>query len=341
MYVAISPQKTGTGYQSSVADYVAYLEKENEGRLPENQEHFFNQFENHVAPERVISEIDGNTAKLRKKDAKFYSLVVSPSQLELKAVAKNPEKLKEYVRELMKDYAKSFYRNQEVTVNDIKYYAKIEHQRTYRGFEKQVLENAPYRKEIAKLRNDIQKVTRGELEGNIQKMERRIQQLTDRAPHKQNGKLIEAGMQKEGSQTHVHIIVSRKDMTNTYTLSPMAKHKASEVMLNGKLTKRGFDRDKFFEASEKTFDRVTGYQRNYVETYRAKNMLSKNPSKFYAKLIGLPTREKDVAFKLLKHTGLNIPTVPLNKYQLAMKILKTLERGIGKALRAGEIDVGY
>jgi len=341
MYIAISTQKMGSTYTSSVGAYVDYLEKEDLGKHPDLKEKFFDQLNDKVSPEKVISEIDGNTAKLRKRDPKFYSMIVSPSQRELKAISNDPNHLRKYVRELMKDYANSFYRNQKVNVDSIKYYAKIEHQRTFRGFEKQVMVNAPYRKEIAKLKNDIRKVERGEVNGNLRKLEKKIKKLYDQAPHKQNGKMIVAGMQKEGFQTHVHIIISRKDVTNTYTLSPLAKHKASEVMLNGKPTKRGFDRDKFYEASEKTFDRVAGYDRNYVETYSAKKDFLKNPGVFYANLVGLPTREKDVAFKLLKSTGIKIPNIPFNQHQLAMKIIKSLQKGIGRAVRSGEIDIGF
>lgn len=341
MYIAISPQKMGSTYTSSVGAYVEYLEKEDLGKLPDLRENFFDQYNDKVAPEKVVSEIDNNTAKLRKRDPKFYSIVVSPSQRELKAINNDPAHLRKYVRELMKDYADSFYRNQQVTVDSIKYYAKVEHQRTFRGFEKQVVENAPYRKEIAKLTNDIRKVERGEIKGNAKKLEKKIEKLHDQAPHKQSGKMIVAGMQKEGFQTHLHIIVSRKDVTNTYTLSPLAKHKASEVLLNDKPTKRGFDRDKFYEASEKTFDGVAGYNRNYVETYGAKKDFVKNPGKFYASLVGLPTREKDVAFKLLRSTGIQIPSIPVNHYQVAMKIIKSLEKGIGRAVRSSGIDIGY
>jgi hypothetical protein len=341
MYIAISPQKMGTTYTSSVGAYVDYLEKEDLGKHPDLKENFFDQLNDKVSPEKVISEIDGNTAKLRKRDPKFYSMVVSPSQRELKAINNDPSHLRKYVRELMKDYANSFYRNQQVSVDNLKYYAKIEHERTFRGFEKQVMENAPYRKEIAKLQNDIRKVERGEIDGNIKKLEKKIEKVYGQAPHKQNENMIVAGMQKEGFQTHVHIIISRKDVTNTYTLSPMAKHKASEIMLNGKLTKRGFDRDNFYEASEKTFDRVTGYDRNYVETYSAKKDFIKNPGIFYASLVGLPTREKDVAFKLLKSTGIKIPNIPVNQHQLALKIIKGLQKGIGRAVRSGEIDIGF
>ncbi|MBU3024079.1 MobB family relaxase [Zobellia galactanivorans] len=341
MYIAISPQKMGSTYTSGVGAYVDYLEKEDMGNHPDLKENFFDQYHDKVSPEKVISEIDGNTAKLRKRDPKFYSIVVSPSQRELKAINNDPAHLRKYIRELMKDYAASFHRNQKVNVDNIKYYAKIEHQRSYRGFEKQVVENAQYRKEIAKLRNDIRKVERGEINGNVKKLEKEIEKLYDQAPHKQNGKMIVAGMKKEGFQTHIHIIVSRKDITNTYTLSPLAKHKASKIILNGKPTKRGFDRDKFYEASEKTFDRVAGYDRNYVETYAAKKDFVKNPGKFYASLIGLPTREKDVAFKLLRSNGMKIPNIPVNQHQVAMKIIKGLQKGIGKATRSSEIDIGF
>ncbi len=143
MYIAISPQKMGSTYTSSVGAYVEYLEKEDIGKHPDLKENFFDQYNDRIAPEKVISEIDGNTAKLRKRDPKFYSMVVSPSQRELKAMNNDPAHLRKYVRELMKDYADSFNRNQQVTVDKIKYYAKIEHQRTFRGFEKQVTENAP------------------------------------------------------------------------------------------------------------------------------------------------------------------------------------------------------
>ncbi len=341
MYIAISPQKIGSTYTSSVGAYVEYLEKEDLGKLPELRENFFDQYTDSIAPEKVVSEIDGNTAKLRKRDPKFYSIVVSPSQRELKAINNDPAHLRKYVRELMKDYADSFHRNQQVSVDSIKYYAKIEHQRTYRGFERQVIGNAPYRKKIAKLRNDIRKVERGEISGNVRKLENKIEKFHDQAPNKQNGKMIVAGMQKEGYQTHVNIIVSRNDVSNTYTLSPLAKHKASEVLLNGNPTKRGFDRDKFYEASEKTFDRMAGYDRNYVETYTAKKDFIKSPGKFYASLIGLPTREKDVAFKLLRNTGIKIPNIPMNQHQVAMKIIRILQNGIGRALRSSGIDISY
>ena len=337
MYVAITKQHSDATYSSSVADYVQYLEKEDEGKHPELQEHFFDQYNNKVAPEKVIAEIDGNTAKLKKRDPKFYSIVLSPSPKELKHINNDPYLLRAYTRELMKDYVKSFYRDRVITVDDIKYYAKIEHERTFRGFEKKIKENAPYRKKIAKLRHDIVKVRNGEIKGNIKRIERKIEKLIEQVPHKKDGEILKEGMKKEGLQTHVHIIMSRRDATNTYSLSPGAKFKESETILNGKKVKQGFHRDGFFETSEKTFDRVFDYNRNFAESYKNKKIFIKDPKKFYAMLIGLPTSERQLAFKLFHKAGMNIPTIPTNKVQLAYKAFMKLKKGIEVAIRSSSI----
>ncbi|MEM9078680.1 MAG: MobB family relaxase [Bacteroidota bacterium] len=339
MYIAITPQKLDSGYSSSVSDYVAYLEKENESLAPENQEYFFSQTEDRVSNETVIKEIDGNTAKLKKTEPKFYSLIVSPSHRELKAIQNHPDALKNYTRELMKDYAASFYRDNPITVDQIKYYAKIEHERTYRGFEKEIVENAPYRKKIVRLQNNIRKVGRGEMEGNSKQMEKELAQLQRDIPHKINGKPITVGMKKEGVQTHIHIIVSRKDGTNTFSLSPGAKYKASEVEMHGKKVQRGFHREQFFEASEKTFDRLFQYDRNLVETYRAKKTLVQDPRAFQLLLSGLPLSEKALALKLLHKTGIRVPSIPTNKVQLALKIFHRLRRGMERAVQSASIGI--
>ena len=66
MYISITKQHLDTTFSQSCSDYVAYLEKENEGKLPEHQEHFFDQDNDRIPPEQVIKEIDGNTTKLKK-----------------------------------------------------------------------------------------------------------------------------------------------------------------------------------------------------------------------------------------------------------------------------------
>ncbi len=339
MYISITPQKLGQTYSNSVMDYVAYLEKENDGLEPQYQEHFFNQFEDNISKDMVITEIDKNTAKLKKTEPKFYSIIVSPSQRELKKIANNPNALKAYTRALMKEYAKSFYREKTITADQIKYFAKIEHERAYRGFEKAVLENAPYRKRIARLENDIRKVIRGELEGDIKRLQLEIKRLKGTAPHQIDGKMIVAGMRKEGNQSHIHIIVSRKDATNTFSLSPGAKYKASEVELHGKKVQRGFNRDQFFEKSERTFDKLFNYNRNFVETYKSKKVFSKNPILFRTLLVNLPTNEKAMALRLLSKTGMRVPSIPANSVQIALKTFHRLRRGMKRAIEAGSIGI--
>ena len=104
MYITITPQKLGGNYSQSSGDFVGYLEKENEGLEPSEMEHFFNQYDDEISAEKVVEEIDDNTAKLKKTEPKFYSITVSPSKYELNRLQNSSEDLKRYTRELMKDY---------------------------------------------------------------------------------------------------------------------------------------------------------------------------------------------------------------------------------------------
>ncbi len=341
MYISITKQHVEATFSHSAADFVAYLEKENEGKSPELQEHFFDQYNDRLEPDHVIKEIDVNTAKLKKKEPKFYSLTINPSQRELKAINNDSALLRRYVREAMKDYAASFYREHPVSVDSIKYYAKIEHERTFKGFDRQIKENQPYRAQIAKLENELRKTERGELKGNPRRLQREINKLKAEIPHRIDGQIIQQGMKKPGLQTHVHIIVSRKDVTNRLSLSPGSKYMESESVLNGQTVKRGFKRDQFYENAEKTFDKLFNYNRNFVETYAAKKAFIKDPHKYFAKLIGLPTSEKSAAFKILGKAGVPMPNlnIPTTKVQLAAKTFKQLKKAVQVAQRAGAIGI--
>ncbi len=343
MYITITPQKLGGTYSQSSADFVGYLEKENQGLEQENMEHFFNQYDDEVSAEEVVKDIDGNGAKLKKTEPKFYSITVSPSKYELNRLQNSSEDLKKYTRELMKDYVASFNREingRPITIDDIKYYAKIEHQRTFKGTDFQIKENQPYATKILQLKNDIRKIESGTLEGNIKRKEKEMTKLEREAPHHQNGKRIVQGMPKAGNQSHIHIIVSRKDTSNTFSLSPGSKHKASEVEMHGKKVKRGFDRDKFFQSAEKTFDKTFGYQRNFAETYKAKKDFIKNPKIYFASLMKLPTNEKALAFKIMGKAGIPMmPSIPVTQAQLAMKIFNRLRRGAEVAIKSSSIGI--
>jgi len=342
MYITITPQKLGGSYSQSVADYVDYLEKENQGLEQQDMEHFFNQYGDEIPAKEVVKEIDGNSAKLKKTEPKYYSITISPSKYELKQLQNSSNDLKAYTREVMKDYVASFHREingRPITIDDIKYYAKIEHQRKFKGTDFQVKENQPYATKILQLKQDIRRIETGKMDGDILKLKHKINQLEREAPHRQNGKRIVQGMKKEGNQSHIHIIVSRKDASNSVSLSPGSKYKASEVVMNGKNVKRGFDRDTFFAKAEKTFDKQFGYKRNYAETYQAKKDFIKNPKRYFSVLMGLPANEKATAFKILSKSGVPIINIPTNKAQLAIKAFKRLKRGVDVALKSSSIGI--
>ncbi|WP_422860671.1 MobB family relaxase [Flagellimonas sp. S174] len=342
MYITITPHKIEGKYAQSASDFVAYLEKENEGKPLDEHEHFFNQYGEEITSNEVIKEIDGNTAKLKKTEPKFYSITINPSKRELQQLQNHSIDLKAYTRELMKDYAEAFNREingQKVTVNDIKYYAKIEYERTYKGTDKQIEENQPYATKILQLKHDIRAIQEGKLVGSIKEIQSKIDRLEKEAPYQQNGKRIVRGMPKEGAQSHIHIIVSRKDASNSVSLSPGSKHKASEVTMHNKSVKRGFNRDGFFAASEKTFDRIFQYKRNYVETYKARKTLLKNPQLYFTMLSGLPTNEKAMAYKMLAKSGVPIMSIPTNKVQLTLKAIKKIKRGLNRAIQSSSIGI--
>ena len=333
----------GGNFSKSSADFVGYLEKENQGLEQHEMEHFFNQYGDEISAEEVVKEIDGNTAKLEKHEPRFYSVTVSPSKYELRKLQNSSEDLKRYTRELMKDYVASFNREikgRPVSIDDIKYYAKIEHQRTFKGTDFQVKENQPFATKILQLKTEIRNIQEGRAEGNIKKMKKEIAKLERQAPHQQNGKRIVQGMAKDGNQSHIHIIVSRKDASNRFSLSPGSKYKASDVKLNGETVKRGFDRDKFFEKAEKTFDKTFGYKRNFAETYKARKDFVKNPNLYFAALMKLPANEKALAFKMITKSGLPIvPSIPVSQTQIALRIFKRLRRGTEVAIKSSSIGI--
>ncbi|SIQ19345.1 MobB family relaxase [Maribacter ulvicola] len=344
MYITITAQQTGENFAQSSTDFVNYLEKENEGKIIEEQEHFFNQYGEEIFAEEVIREIDGNKAKLKKDEPKFYSITVNPSPRELAHLQNHSENLKAYTRELMKDYAKNFNREidgRPVNVDDIKYYAKIEHERSYKGSDKAIIENQPFATKILELKNEIRKIEEGKLKGNIKSLKKKIAKLEKEAPHQLGGKRIVRGMQKEGSQAHIHIIVSRKDMSNTYSLSPGSKYRASGTKMHGKDVKRGFNRNDFFKKAEEVFDKQFKYNRNYEESYKARKLFIKNPERYFASIMGLPTNQKSVAFKLLGKSGMKIPlmNIPTNKAQLAYKLLKKLKQTVDRGIQSGSIGI--
>ena len=125
-HVNITASETG-GNTGSCRQLADYLEKENQ-KLGKKVL-WFNQGRDDIGPDQVKSGIDNNVAKLKKTEAKFYLINISPSGKELEHIGNDPQKLKAYAREVMKEYAENF--NKGLSEQDIKYYGKIEYNRYY------------------------------------------------------------------------------------------------------------------------------------------------------------------------------------------------------------------
>jgi hypothetical protein len=69
---------------------------------------------------------------------------------------------------------------------------------------------------------------------------------------------------------HAHIIVSRKDVSNTKKISPQTNHRG-----NGKTgtAKGGFNRSEFYNQAEQSFDKRFNHDRNYKESYEYQNAM--------------------------------------------------------------------
>ncbi len=126
---------------------VAYLDKEENG-------FFFDKNNEKASKERVQKEIDNNVFKLTKTEDKFYMISFSPSKHELQSMVgrevndisdlnfeektKLFNDLRNYTHNAMDIYAKNFNRDNVQSGQDLTYFSRIETERTYSHFDKEV-----------------------------------------------------------------------------------------------------------------------------------------------------------------------------------------------------------
>ena len=207
MNVKIQSQGIAGGHNSgSCGGYASYLEHETiekaETGLEDQQIPFFDPFGRLIERKALVQSIDINTTQLHRDDAKFYSVILSFSEDEIKSMGGSRDEIlasvHDVVERTMNQYAKNFHCDGVKSHADLKYYYTMHEYRD--GF------------------------TPG---------------------------------------LHVHIIVSRKDATNRFKLSPMTNHRSG----SSGVIKRGFDRDSFYRACEKIFDQATGFDRSLERSY--------------------------------------------------------------------------
>ncbi|GAA3932137.1 DUF5712 family protein [Hymenobacter algoricola] len=127
--------------QGSAAQALNYLT--HEARQNGQEAHFFDGQREALDRDAVLAALDHNVKGLRATEAKFYSLVLSPSPEELAHIGGGDEaKLRAYTREVMAAYATGFRLKNggAVEKDDLVWGAIIHQQRAHRGTDAAVKE---------------------------------------------------------------------------------------------------------------------------------------------------------------------------------------------------------
>lgn len=109
------------------------------------------------------------------------------------------------------------------------------------------------------------------------------------------GKIHFERNEKGGDNLHAHVIISRKDVTNSKKLSPQTNHKQA-----GKgAVKSGFNRTEFFKGVEKSFDQRTGHERAVKETFEYQNAMKHGTPKEMQEQVEKAVRQEKVVAREL------------------------------------------
>jgi len=301
---------------SQIRDFANYLEKEN--KLVEQPDQFFNGENYDIDKFEVIERIDKNCKGLSKDESRFFSLTFNPSakeidhidtlahiealKIEASGVGEDFYKVKEeiarnlykeYAVQCMDNYAKNFNRDHIKDNKDLVWYGKVEKDRYWKYNSPEVKHNKKVQRQIDKLEkkyfipNEKQQAKIDELKKTL------IKESDVRRGGKEQ--VITEMMPKSGTNYHIHIVVSRRDKEQCVKLSPLAKarndaqHKVAilekdesgkMVKVGEKMCQIGFDRNKFVNENEKSFDQSFSYSRSWAETYEARKLAKEEPEKY-------------------------------------------------------------
>lgn len=215
--------KIGGGSPGSCGGLVEYLEKEQAGL-------WFSQSREQFAGHEVVAQIDHNKRNLGREDAKYYQVILAPSQAELAHIGSDPQKLQAFTRATMEQYAANFGKG--IESKDLVWFAKIEHSRSFDHTDRAV-----------QLGEQQKGVTKTGDQTHIHVIVSRTENLREYV---------------EGKKNEQH---QRK---NPYHLSPLTNHKATT---KGPVV-GGFERNSFSQRTEQTFDQAFTYERKLSESFR-------------------------------------------------------------------------
>ncbi|GGW43931.1 DUF5712 family protein [Arenibacter certesii] len=224
-------------------------QREKEIEIRSRQQHFFNSYSDKIRGHEVTEKIDANISKLGKNDAKFFAPTINFSKGELKFLASkatdgrsientwqmNPKEFERF-NQYLKEYSRKVMDN----------YAQ-NFMRQEKGLnDGSGLVYFAKIEHIRKYKGTDKKVQQG---------------------------FVKSGEKKEGLQSHIHIIVSRKDKTQKMKLSPLSNEKSKIRTIGKNSYKVGFDRKKWIVENEKRFDKMFHYKRQEIEKFEVQNAL--------------------------------------------------------------------
>lgn len=253
----------GTNNSGSCASLAQYLDKENQeldkwiGRsdnistislYEKRKQYFFDAKTDQVSLISVIDRIDNNRKKLTKKDAKYYAPTISFSQKELAhlsliAAGRKVESVWDFTNDEFLKYNKLI-----------------------RAYGRKVMDEyaANFNRQNKGLNNGRDIVYFGKIE-HFRKFQGNDKKVKEGS--------FRSGDYKPGLNSHIHIIVSRKDKSQKMKLSPVANERSKDRIIGNNKYRVGFDRTKWINRNEKVFDDFFKYQRQEIEKFEVQNIL--------------------------------------------------------------------
>lgn len=260
MIIKIQTSDKSNGNKGSSSALANYLEKEDlqqekeafeKGELPMPRTGFFSHQNDGLMKSDVINFIDNNKKGLGKNDSKFYAINIAPSGKEQQYILKNIT-------------GKEIQSIDNLSKNELQQYEII-----LKDYSRKTMNEYAAHFKRDNLKNGNQLLYFGKIEHN--------RHYRGNDLDVKNGK-VKSGELKPGLNTHIHIIMSRKDKEMKYKLSPLANDKGhnKKCITNGKQVQRGFDRNLFNIKAEMLFDKRFSYKRELSEKVEYRIEASKN-----------------------------------------------------------------
>ncbi|WP_158729174.1 MULTISPECIES: DUF5712 family protein [unclassified Flavobacterium] len=301
----------GADNKGSCSNLAIYLGKENEEldkiikkslsrndvfQLERRKQGFFTSSETNVSAIEVISSIDKNKRKLGANDAKYFAPTISFSDNELNHIA--------------------FLATGKTDLTNVWDFNAVELEQfntLIRAYGRKVMDN------YALNFNRQQKgINAGSDLVYFAKIEH-FRKFKGTDKDVLNGKRI-SGENKEGLQSHIHFIVSRKDKSQRLKLNPICNEKNTNRTIGDNEYQVGFDRVNWIKINEETFDEHFRYNRKLLEKFENQNIL-KN---------GSPQEKHELNKKI---AASNTKTMPIIESQMKSNI--TSVSSAGNNLMAG------